>query len=273
MRELRIGDPDGTGEGRDINDAGQILAQATVGGYYHCYLISSGDALDVDAQTGLNIWPARLNDQGEFVGYVPNGFVTEAISWSSGVVRQLGFLEPGHSAFANDINNFGEAVGIAFAESAPPELPYYGVSFRNGGISVLGAFGPAAINDHGDIVGHALYSYGMRAVLYRAGTLKDLGILPDHIRSWAYAINDFGDILGYSEDAAERGGPFLYSGGVMHDLKSLLPPHSGWTLSAAFAMNDLGQIVGVGLFRGEERGFLLTPKGSRGHGQSRPPHK
>ena len=47
----------------------------------------------------------------------------------------------------------------------------------------------------------------------------------------------------------------------MRDLNNLIPADSGWILGIARAINDLGQIVGVGYLEGEEgnRAFLLTP--------------
>jgi hypothetical protein len=46
----------------------------------------------------------------------------------------------------------------------------------------------------------------------------------------------------------------------MQDLNSLLPPNSGWTISAAFSINDSGQIVGDGVNpEGESAIFLLSP--------------
>jgi hypothetical protein len=52
---------------------------------------------------------------------------------------------------------------------------------------------------------------------------------------------------------------FLYSGGQMANLNSLLPPNSGWTLTEAVSINDAGQIVGVGTLNGQDRAFRLTP--------------
>lgn len=51
---------------------------------------------------------------------------------------------------------------------------------------------------------------------------------------------------------------FLHDSGGMTDLNSLLPPGSGWELTLASAINDSGQIVGVGTHNGAVRAFLLT---------------
>ena len=53
---------------------------------------------------------------------------------------------------------------------------------------------------------------------------------------------------------------FLYSGGVMTDLNTLIPSNSGWTLDGATGINDLGQICGTGVNpSGQTDAFLLTP--------------
>ena len=46
----------------------------------------------------------------------------------------------------------------------------------------------------------------------------------------------------------------------MTDLLTLVAPGSGWTeLFQANGVNDLGQIVGAGVFNGEIRGYVMTP--------------
>ncbi len=45
----------------------------------------------------------------------------------------------------------------------------------------------------------------------------------------------------------------------MADLNTMVPDAPGWTLVAAAAINDKGQIVGFGVYNGVGRAFLLTP--------------
>ena len=52
----------------------------------------------------------------------------------------------------------------------------------------------------------------------------------------------------------------LWVGGMVYDLNRLIPKRSGWTLEQAAAINSRGQIVGTGLYKGQPRAFLLTPK-------------
>jgi probable HAF family extracellular repeat protein len=74
-------------------------------------------------------------------------------------------------------------------------------------------------------------------------------------------INNSGQVVGISEGAGEVYRPFLCEDGVMYDLQELLKPNSGWVLYSTAAINDRGQITGVGYLHGRERPYLLTPKG------------
>jgi probable HAF family extracellular repeat protein len=98
------------------------------------------------------------------------------------------------------------------------------------------------------------------AFLYFDGAMTDLGTLGG-TQSFAYSVNASGQIVGYSTTKGNATfAAFLYSGGTMTDLNSLLPPDSGWTLYFAEAINNQGQIVGTGTNpNGQHDAFLLTP--------------
>ena len=42
------------------------------------------------------------------------------------------------------------------------------------------------------------------------------------------------------------------------DIASLFPPHSGWTVLAATAINDRDEITGIGILATQYGGFALT---------------
>jgi hypothetical protein len=66
----------------------------------------------------------------------------------------------------------------------------------------------------------------------------------------AYVPNSNGSLLAHA----------IYSdGGPLLDLNSLIAPNSGWVLQSATGISDSGQIVGYGTYKGERRGFVLTP--------------
>ena len=92
--------------------------------------------------------------------------------------------------------------------------------------------------------------------------MTDLGTLGG-TNSVAEDINASGQVVGWVMGWSEITGDaynfaFLYSGGVMTDLNTLIDPASGWGLSRAQAINDSGQIVGTGYHNGEIRAFLLS---------------
>lgn len=89
--------------------------------------------------------------------------------------------------------------------------------------------------------------------------MQDLGALGG-IGSEGNAINDAGQVVG---DVTMTNGilhAFIYSGGTMQDLNSLLAnPIPGFVLSSGQSINDAGQITGMGKLNGDQHAFLLTP--------------
>ena len=106
---------------------------------------------------------------------------------------------------------------------------------------------PNAINERGQIVGRCGSDTGpQRAVLWQDGKVIDLGALPHNRYSVAVAINDRGQVVGYSwsrfseahesEPASVRA--FLWEKGKMTNLGTV-----GGQDSAAVAINNRGQVV------------------------------
>ncbi len=92
--------------------------------------------------------------------------------------------------------------------------------------------------------------------------VKDLGTLPGGFQALATALNNVGQVVGFS-DYKQSGGldhAFVWSNATgMQDLNLLIPVESGWVLSQANGINDLGQITGTGTINQETHAFLLTP--------------
>ena len=82
---------------------------------------------------------------------------------------------------------------------------------------------------------------------------------PSTTSSYAVAINAHNEVVGSYLPSGGDQAAFVYANGAMRDLTSLIPPRSGWTLTAAAAINDRGEIVGTGSYRGQTLGFLLHP--------------
>lgn len=88
--------------------------------------------------------------------------------------------------------------------------------------------------------------------------MQDLGTLPGLANSFGQGINDAGDVVGYCVNLFDQHA-FLYKDGAMHGLQSMIPENSGWVLEKANAINNDGQITGIGVHDGAARAFLLTP--------------
>ena len=90
--------------------------------------------------------------------------------------------------------------------------------------------------------------------------MNDLGTLAGGTSSLAEAINDQGQVVGYSSIAGGKLHGFIDSNGSMVDLNTLIPSGSGLTISVAFGINDAGQIVARGVnSAGQDYALLLTP--------------
>ena len=141
-------------------------------------------------------------------------------------------------------------------------------------VSIAGAnvtgltFTGVAINDAGQVAGTQNPGEGPpgapppRAMLYTPGVgVQDLGTLGG-TRSEAYALNEQGQVVGYSTTATGARHAFLWTPGAgMQDLGVL----AGGLSSTARGINDRGEVVGqstlppVGPRNPETHAFLWTP--------------
>lgn len=211
-------------EATAINDQGQVVGGSTTShGSRHAFLWSNGAMVDLGTLPGGNISQANgINDAGQVVGYasinIPTGpfdpLYTHAFVYSGGALVDLGTLSSTqpeiHSSFANAINSNGEIVGSSDAVQGGPY-----------------------------------------AVLYSGGAINDLGTLPsgstvepDPLQSMAYAINNQGQAVGYSEYPMTADSivqhAVRYDNGSVVDLGTL-PGDYG---SVATGINNQGEVAG-----------------------------
>lgn len=171
------------------------------------------------------------------------------------------------------VNDFGQIAGAA--ERATPEADGRAVLWEQGRVTELPGAYPGfdavfQINHLGQCVGRVHRADGNEhaALWEKKGEVRDLGTLGG-LGSTARGMNDRGQVVGESDTNAEikPGGnlldpdprAFLWEQGKMTDLNTLLPHRSGWVLREATAINNRGQIIGHGQFKGELRPVLLTP--------------
>jgi probable HAF family extracellular repeat protein len=236
----------------DINEAGQVAGYATTASLkYHAFLWTDGVMTDLGTlPTGSTSQAFGLNNNGQVVGYAFDGSAAggarnHAFLWEDSVMADL-FPEPAHSV-ANAVNDHGQVVGQHNLNR--PYLWEDGDFIELGGFGGSSSFGYALdINNAGQVVGSSPVNNGsdglaQHAFLWEDGAMIDLGNLPGLPDSRAHAINELGDVVGFStffdeETTDEIYESFLYSGGQMIDLG--VPGN----LNRAHDINDSGQIVG-----------------------------
>ena len=128
-------------------------------------------------------------------------------------------------------------------------------------LGTLGGFDSwgMGISDNGSVTGHSTTSSGfIHAFAWSGGPLVDLGTLGG-TSSYGYGINDSGAVVGTGDLPDGSMHAFLSTGGQMLDLNSLISAGSGWVLTGAYTINDLGRITGTGIHNGDSRQFELDP--------------
>ncbi len=91
----------------------------------------------------------------------------------------------------------------------------------------------------------------------------DLGTLGGN-DSYAFGVNNHGDVVGSSQTPNREFHAFVYADGAMTDLNDCVELDHGWVLQYAGDINDRGQIVTAAINVRDtigilERGYLLTP--------------
>jgi probable HAF family extracellular repeat protein len=242
--------------GYDINASAQV-----VGGHGQlAFLWENNSVRYLSTLGGASSVAYAINDSGQVVGmaYTPSGD-RHAFLWEDGVVTDLGTLG-GSRSEARGINALGQVVGMAYDENER----YRAFLWEDGVMHNLGTLGGVFtyahdINVSGQVAGSSCWSgFDYHAFLWQDGVMHDLGTLGGD-ESHGFGINASAQIVGRAWDASGDQLAFLWEDGVMHKLNNLIPADSGWDLTTARGINDLGQIVGSGFHNGEMRAFLLTP--------------
>ena len=223
-----------------------------------------------------------INEQGQVVGQAetaaadPTGtkgsLKFHAFVWQRETGRKsqrgrmidLGTLGNDPDSLAAGINDRGQVVGMSIKNGAAFAGDNgYGFLWQHGVMTPLGTLGgefsaPAAINNRGQVVGHASTPRNrtMHATMWYQGRTLDLGTLPGDVFSEASDITDDGQIFGISCSSAGCRATTWNASDVI-DLNTQISPDSGWHLDDAQAGNLNGQIVGDGGHDGLPHAYLL----------------
>jgi probable HAF family extracellular repeat protein len=251
----------------DINNVGQVVGISdTVDGYRHrhAFLWQNGVMTDLGTYGSDNLSMAiGINNNGQVVGWsegtAPNR--RHAVLWQNGGITDLGVLSGDTTSSAHTINDLGQVFGSSFKYDTSNSIQSI-FRWQNGVMTNLGNTDPNAlinsVSDQGLAVGELYEGQNHSAFLWQNGTTTHLSSLGGTLSS-AYDINEAGTVVGYSETNNGSGTAFMWRNGQIFNLNDLLQPNSGWTLFSATGINNNGQIVGIGDFNGQRKGFLLTP--------------
>jgi probable HAF family extracellular repeat protein len=189
-----------------------------------------------------------VNDQGAVL--FDTGY--DSPLWQNGKVTSVPL------AYAIGLNDLGEVVGNAYTGSS---FTLQAASWQNGTIQALPSLGGTvtqyseqanAVNDSGEVVGVSAAPGGLiEACLWQNGQAIALGVLPGgtgaltlgYSNSAALAINQSGQIVGFSMAAGDFDHAVLWQNGTMTDLGTL----GQYDSSMATAISNKGEVAGYDL--------------------------
>ena len=203
-----------------------------------------------------------INAAGQIAGLLTDATGMHAVRWT-GTQTEILAAPAGASSGAYGINASGQVAGYTepAGNSDAHATRWTGTTAED--LGTLGSDYPRSygygINASGQVVGSSLgVSGSSRATLWNGTVAQDLGV-----SGTAFGINTQGDITGQAFDYATYSGYlFLYTGGTVYNLESLLLPGSGVTsflVGVYNNINDAGQIAAYGIINGEYHALRLDP--------------
>jgi probable HAF family extracellular repeat protein len=266
--------------GFKVNDYGQVLFNALVqtfaGIQSQAFLWTpdtpngtTGAAVSLGGLTGPDGVSNGygINNLGQIAGFSypgvcflwtpdnPNGITGTYNSYFNGTHYEPGFGYSSHDGDAFAVNDLSQVTGSFGGYPIihnDPSFHYTDADVINADLRGIGY----AINAAGHVAGGAVFaSTGAVRPFFYGGTMIDIS--PGGGSGNAYGINGLDEVVG----SAGSGGAFMYSGGTTAYLIDLIDSGTGWLqLRDAYAINDSGQIVGVGVISGGLHAFLMTPR-------------
>ena len=224
-----------TSQATSINTSGQVVGYSQIAtGPTHAFITdpSTNAMTDLGTLGGGTSEAFGINDSGQVTGASSvvadvwlHAFITDP---TTNTMTDLGTLG-GPQSWGTAINASGQVAGYSYTSS---------FSFTNGGPY------------------HAFVTDATTQAMTDIGTLGGAA-------SEGLAVNASGQVVGWANTAAGAQDGFLYTGGQMLDLNSLLDASDAatYTISSATAINDSGQIVanGTDVATGQIVALLLNP--------------
>ena len=243
---------------RDLNSNAQVVGWAELpDGRVRAFLFAGGSMQDLGTLGGSYSEAVSINEAGVIVGTSGNpAGADRAFRLADGAMEDIGTLG-GDVSRASAINNLDQIAGDSWTALTEEHAFLY----RDGAMEDIGTLGGGAayatgLNDKGQVVGvSSTASGGLTGYVYSDGVMRPLGSLGGQ-RSDPTAINNHGQVVGFSDGRA-----FLWDEvHGMRDLNELIAAAPAWIILDALAINELGQIVGIGTDASNlQQPVLLTP--------------
>src|SRR6266478_2371121 len=246
-----------------INGAGDVVAATpTASGYAHAALFHNGKVIDLGTLGGPNSSAIAINDAVQIEGNSDRADgTTHAFLYAAGVMTDLGAVSAVTINASGQILVSDSSFASVYSNGAMQPLP---LPQCNGSPFQYGA--AYSMNDSGEVVGEAWAWWGSHlvcddAILISGGQAKDIGFWPWGF-STAIAINRSGHILGKGWtncDGVVCDQEYTFLDGAFLFYALSTPDSSGWSSLLGSAINDAGQIAGIGNNANGQRAFLMTP--------------
>jgi probable HAF family extracellular repeat protein len=282
-KKLRdLGQDGETSSANDINTAGDVAGFVNTADGSRATLWKGDQRIDLGTLGGATSVAYGISDQGWVVGSsgmtIDDREVMRAFVWKDGAMSDLGTLG-GDFAFAQAVNDTGWTVGAATTEPGKQlyEAGTLAVVWKDMLATKIPSIGgdisaALGVNANGWVVGGATTAPGLEyggigthAFLWKENELYDLGTPSGSDMSVANDVNLAGEAVGFG-GVAEPEDPNNAQQAILWEVDGTLVllndaiSDDDWNLLTAFAINDEGQIAGLGLKNGEFRGFLLKKK-------------
>ena len=250
----------------------------------HATFWHDGQVINIDTFGGSDSTALRINRKDDIAGAFTrlDGSI-RGFFWSNNSWSDLGDLG-GSVTFPRGINSADVVVGQSEISNIPDSRfhipPFHGIVWQAGVLTDMGQiFGAdfsfaSDVDEAGRIAGSADLAgdQAAHAFLWKDGEVRDLSTYPGDVVSWAYGMNNLGDVVGSSGQVNHHqgNGPPVYTmlcpcravlwhNSQVIDLDKQIPFR--WKLSWAFAINDQGEILALA-WKPFRQAVLLVPSGS-----------
>ena len=228
-----------------VDSSGETVVRA--------FLWKNGVMHDLGSLGGPVSFGQDVNEHGQVVGFsFLDSTTVHPFFWENGHMTDLSL--GGTQGGSGLVNSRGQAIGDS---TLPGDVEDHAFFWSQGKLYDLGTLGgtkslPTGLNENGHVSGMSRTTNNetLHAVLWRNRKINDLGTVPGDACSFAWGLNSKDQVVGISlPDPCDFSvaHAFLWDRGSMVDLNTLIPHDAGLTLVYGEAINDAGEIVGIGV--------------------------